>query len=235
MNPHIIDYQGYSTRQIFLYSFESEEAKQLLATIPRSIHFSIEDISCRDTCPSDCPSKFDRFFYKNGEFVNMTDENHIGQGGFGSVFKGLFHGEDKAMKCVWVDEIEGKRMVNDTVDDLEKNISEIRIQNASGGPGVIVPEAFVRQQNQEQDENGKWIADNYNIYIYPIYDCNLYELHGNYFDQFTDENLIDILNKCLTRKGSTSHKTSFFIIGVSLWDYHFRTTPLNFFKSGNFG
>ena len=59
------------------------------------------------------------------------------------------------------------------------------------------------QQNQEdQDENGNWIADNYNIFIYPIYDCNVYELHQNYFDQINEKILIDIFHQCLTRKGS---------------------------------
>ena len=73
---------------------------------------------------------------------------------------------------------------------------------ASGGSGIIVPEAFFRQQNQEQDDNGKWIAKNYNVYVYPLYDCNLYEFHEKHFDQFTDEILSDILSKCLTRKCS---------------------------------
>ena len=132
--------------------------------------------------------------------MKMTDANHIGQGGFGSVFKGIFHGEDKALKCVWIDQIEGQILTRDAVTDLEKNISEIRIQMASGGSGIIVPEAFVRQQNQEQDGNGKWIAENYNIYVYPLYDCNLYELHENNFDQFTEEILGNIIHQCFNRK-----------------------------------
>ena len=111
----------------------------------------------------------------------MTDANRIGQGGFGSVFKGLFHGKEKALKCVLIGQIKSTTYMKDLVSDLEKNISEIRIQMASGGSGIIVPEAFVRQQNQEQDANGKWIAKNYNIYVYPLYDCNLYELYENHF------------------------------------------------------
>ena len=93
-------------------------------------------------------------------------------------------------------------MLSATVSDLEKNISEIRIQMASYGSGIIVPVAFVRQQNQEQNDNGKWIAKNYNIYIYPLYDCNLDELHGNYFDQFTEEMVGEIIHQCFIRTGS---------------------------------
>ena len=73
---------------------------------------------------------------------------------------------------------------------------------AIDGSGIIVPVAFVRQQNQEQDGNGKWIAKNYNIYIYPLYDCNLDELHGNYFDYFTEEIIADIIHQCFIRTGS---------------------------------
>ena len=132
----------------------------------------------------------------------MTNANRIGQGGFGSVFKGLFHGKEKALKCVLITRIENQRYTKDAVSDLEKNIAEIRIQMASSGSGIIVPEAFVRQQNQEKDANGKWIAKNYNVYVYPLYDCNLYKFHEKHFDQFTDAILSDILSKCLTRKCS---------------------------------
>ena len=206
INPHVINYDGISEIDRNPSSFESEEAKELLAQFPRSVHFSIEDISCAKTCRSDCQSKFKRFNSKNGEFVKMTDANSIGQGGFGSVFKGSFHGEDKAMKCVFnqFDQDVDQKRVPDAVSELEKNISEIRIQMSSSGTGVIVPEAWVRQQNQEKDENGKWIAENYNIFIYPLYDCNLYELHGNHYNQFNDEILRDILHQCLTRKRSVT-------------------------------
>ena len=202
INPHVIDFNGNSKVDLDPYSFRSDEAKKLLAQFLTSIHFSIEDINCENTCPSDCSSKFERFYFKNGEFVEMTNANRIGQGGFGSVFKGTFHGKNKALKCVLIGQIKNQSMIKDAVSDLEKNISEIRIQMASGGSGIIVPEAFIRQQNQEQDSNGKWIAKNYNVYVYPLYDCNLYKFHEKHFDQFTDEILSDILSKCLTRKSS---------------------------------
>ena len=57
----------------------------------------IEDINCENTCRSECSSAFKKFYFKNGEFVKMIDTNRIGQGGFGSVFKGSFHGADKLL------------------------------------------------------------------------------------------------------------------------------------------
>ena len=107
-----------------------------------------------------------------------------------------------AMKCMWMGEIERRNKVKDVVSDLEENISEYRNQIATVGSGIILPVAFVRQQNQEQDGNGKWIAKNYNIYIYPLYDCNLDEFHQNYFNQFTEEMIADIIHQCFIRTGS---------------------------------
>ena len=143
-----------------------------------------------------CSSKngtFDKLSGKSSDydFVEMIEANLIGLGGFGYVFKGFFRGEEKAMKCVYIDETE-------SIDN------ELREQLASGGSGILVPEAFFRQQDQEEDENGKWIKVNYNILIYPRYDYNLYELHEKYYDQFTDEILRDILHQCLTRTYSNN-------------------------------
>ena len=203
INPHIISYFGNSQIALEPSSFVSEEAKQLLTMFPRSVHFSVEDINCDETCPVDCSSKFQKFYYKNDEFVKMTGQNKIGQGGFGSVFKGSFHGKEKAMKCVSIGRIEIGETVQVSLSYFEKNISEIRIQIATAGSGVIVPEAFVRQQNQQPDENGQWIAKNYNVYVYPLYDCNLYELHER-FNNFSEKILGDIINQCFIRNGFQS-------------------------------
>ena len=200
INPYAIYYNGYNQIDVHPSSFKSEEAKQLLRQLPRSVHFSVEDINCDETCPENCPSEYRKFYSKNGELVKPTNGNRIGQGGFGSVFKGLFHGKKKAMKYVLTGKADFNK-ISDVKEYLEKNISEIRIQIATAGSGVIVPEAFVRQQIQEQDDNGKWIAKNYNVYIYPIYDCNLYELHENHFDNFTEEILGEIIHQCFNRKG----------------------------------
>ena len=104
----------------------------------------------------------------------------------------------------WICEFEetSNYKLTDLLSVFNENISEIRTQTSIVGPGILVPEAFVRQQDQEQDKNGKWIANNHNIFIYPLYDYNLYELHENHYDGFTDEILRDIFSQCLTRKCS---------------------------------
>ena len=209
VNPHIIDCDGKNQIDYYPTSFESEEAQQLLAKFPRSIHYSIDDIECPAECPAsssaECPSKFKKFVCKNGPLVEMTDQKRIGSGGFGMVFREVFHGVPMAMKCMLMEKIIKRDVVSETVSDVEKNNSELRIQVATVGSGIIVPVAFVRQQNQEKDANGKWIAKNYNIYVYPLYDCNLDELHGNYFDYFTEEIIADIIHQCFIRTGSNKN------------------------------
>ena len=205
INPHIIKCNGQSQIQIYRSSFESEKAKRLLSEFPRSVYFSIEDINCTQTCPADCSSSLKKFFYRNGRLVEMIDNNRIGTGGFGMVFKQLFHGIPMAMKCVWTGDIEHNNnptldYVISKLDYLNKNISEIKIQINTVGSGIIVPVAFVRQQDQEQDENGNWVENNYNIFVYPLFDCNLNEFHENHYNEFTEEILNDVFRQCLTRK-----------------------------------
>ena len=199
INPRIIDQFGFTRVRMFRSSFQSEEAKSLLSQFSRSVHFSIDDIHCETTCSSDCPSNFKKFICKEGALVEITDENRIGSGGFGLVFRGIFHGLSMAMKLMYRSEM---IYPDHNYTELQENLSELRTQTATAGSGIIVPVAFVRQQDQEQDENGKWIANDYNILIYPFYDCNLYEFHENHYDRFNDEVSRNILNQCLTRKGS---------------------------------
>ena len=207
INPFVISHDGESEIDRRPFIFESEKAKCLLSQFPRSVHFSIENIECEDSCPADCPSKFEKFYCKNGSLIEMKEKNQIGSGGFGMVYRQLFHGKPMAMKCTLLGKIQNQEKLNESILDMEDNISELRIQIASAGSGVIMPVAFVRQQIQEKDEKGIWIAENYDIYIYPLYDCNLYELQKNHYDQFTDGILGCILHQCLTRKSSNLERT----------------------------
>ena len=133
----------------------------------------------------------------------MTEKNKIGRGGFGSVYSGKWHGEDAAMKCILIGQIKWQTDIKDQVSEFEKTVSEYRVQLSTPGSGIILPFAMVRQQNQTK-ENGKWIALNYNVFIYPRYHCNLYELHDQHYNQFTDDIIADILDQCLIRKCSDS-------------------------------
>ena len=199
INPKVISYDGKSQFEAWPDSFKNPQCKELAKRFPRSIHFVTEDTVCSENCSNNCKSKLKAFFYENGPLVDINEYNKLGTGGFGTVYCGKWHGEDVAMKCILIGEITKQNFVDDAVADFEKNISEYRSQLAAKGSGVIVPHAMVRQQNQEF-KNGKWVPLNFNVFIYPKYDCNLYELHQNYFDQFNDDILQNILAKCLIRK-----------------------------------
>jgi len=199
INPKVIAYDGRSQFDIWPNSFANPKCKELAEKFPRSIHFVTEDTVCSKICGNFCGSNLKAFYYKNGPLVDTGDHNKLGTGGFGTVYRGKWHGADVAMKCISIEQIHFQNLVSKAVSDFEKNISEYRSQLSAKGSGVIIPYAMVRQQNQEF-KNGKWVPLNFNVFIYPKYDCNLYELHQNHFHNFTDGILAFILDKCLIRK-----------------------------------
>ena len=206
INPKVIAYNGTSEFEDWPDSFKNPKCKKLAENFPRSIHFVVEDTQCSENCPNKiaqkhCKSNLKAFFYANGPYVDMREKNKLGSGGFGSVFAGKWHEEDVAIKCIAIENIKRRNKTNENVNDFEKNIFEYRSQLKAQGSGVIIPYAMLRQQNQEKKDD-KWVAFNYNVFIYPRYDCNLYELHKEYYhlSSFNDNILQNILEKCLIRK-----------------------------------
>ena len=204
INPYVISHTGKSQLDDYSTNFASPETTQLLNRFKttdgqvKSVHFSTEDIDCTE-CKPECPTKFKRFHPKNNALVQMIEENQIGSGGFSRVYKGVFHGQHKAMKCIPLIVMPEHNFISDAVSELEKHMSEIRVQIAASGPGVVIPEACVLQQNQEKDANDKWIAQNFSIFIFPLYDYNLCKFYDKYQAQFTDKILADIIHQCFTR------------------------------------
>ena len=174
----------------------------------RSIHFSTEDIcpSCTHEC-YDCKDKLYAYFIKNGSFVDMSERNKIGRGGFGMVFVGQWKKRQAAIKCVRIMDMQRQKTVRAAFQDLRKNIEEYRKQLASSGSGILIPHAVLRQQNQSQDQNGLWKPYNYNIFVYDRYECNLYQFHRMFFGKFTNKTLLDLLRQCLTRKSQYKIQT----------------------------
>ena len=198
INPNVIGCSGISKVGAWPNSFKNPKCKERAQRFPRSIHFVTEDTVCNKNCGNNCKTKLKAFFCENGPLVDINDNNKLGTGGFGTVYGGKWHGEDVAMKCILIGQIQFQNLISKAVSDFEKNISEYRSQWVAKGSGVIIPHAMVRQQNQEfKDE--KWVSLNINVFIYPKYDCNLYELHQNHFHNFTDDILENILDNCLVR------------------------------------
>ena len=71
------------------------------------VYYSLKDQKCGSNCPSSCKSKMKSFivhkeFFK-GEYLDRTKDNLIGEGGFGRVYRGLWHGQSAAFKFVHAD------------------------------------------------------------------------------------------------------------------------------------
>ena len=94
VNPKIISYLGRS----HLYDRNPENftgsVKSAAEEYPNSIHVAVTDQECKDGCLSDCNSKLVAFYYKNGPYVQRSETNRLGQGAFGTVFRGKWHGQD---------------------------------------------------------------------------------------------------------------------------------------------
>ena len=171
------------------------------------------------------------FYLNNGPMVTMVVANQIGKGGFGNVYNGKWHNKPMAFKCVLIDL--GVNSHRETEEYLERNPElrglaypqVLRLKSETEefskpfsltGPGILQPIAFFRQQDQydggEKTRYGDiwWRPRNYNVYVYPLCDCNLYELHNDFHDQFNDQILEHILSQCLTslntlHQNSTTH------------------------------
>ena len=142
INPYVISYDGGSEIERYPSSFETPEQKIMSSKFSRSIHYSLEDIECSPNCEPECPSKFRRFFFKDGPLVEMNDKNRIGEGGFGMVFKFQFHGKEMAAKCVWMGDNEFVPDVRKLESNLKENIIEYTIQRQVNA-GMLMPKKVI--------------------------------------------------------------------------------------------
>ena len=140
-----------------------------------------------------------------GEYIKADNSTRIGQGGFGTVFKGNWHGENSAFKYLRIRNESNKQTqyyLRDVVEKYHERLTEYFKQldvSTNYNSGIIIPNAFYRQQLQVRDDNGNWEAENFDVYVYPLYDCNLYELHALHFDSFDKEITMNIIDQCFTR------------------------------------
>ena len=139
-----------------------------------------------------------------GEYIKADDSTRIGQGGFGTVFHGRWHGQESAFKYLSIrNESNSNELYTfEIVNRYIKRITEYRKQvdiSKNKNSGVIIPTAFYRQQLQIKKDDGTFVAENFDVFVYPRYDCNLHELHENQFDNFDKEITLNILDQCFTR------------------------------------
>ena len=196
INPFIM-YKGKN--QLDRYPGRFENITEILNGFQKEAFYFTEDTKCKDQCPSECESVFRRFKCYPGTLVKMTDK--IGSGAFGKVYKGKWHGEDCAMKCTPIMDSESNNDVENIEREFETYAEEYLKPLKTSGEGVLLPIGMFRQQNQYfQKETNRWEEINFQVNIYEKYDCNLFELHEQKFDIFSDDIIENILDQCLTRK-----------------------------------
>ena len=209
MNPKIIDSTGQSPLDVLQKSSFSISPKlqKLINIYPNAVYYSTVPQTCNAECPQYCKSKMEPFrigMNGNGEYITANDSTRIGQGGFGTVFHGKWHGKDSAFKYILIrdEKNNNTNYVHEAYNHFNKNIIEYREQlDVSKNPnsGVIIPNAFYRQQLQDRDTNGKWVAYNYNVFVYPRYDCNLHQLHNDYYTVMDKDIKMNIIDQCFKR------------------------------------
>ena len=142
------------------------------------VYYSLKDQKCGSNCPSSCKSKMKSFIvykeYFKGEYLDRTKNNLIGEGGFGRVYRGLWHGQSAAFKFVHADyfvpvgkilkasksssdsdtnnsDINDtdlcKRIFNEKNFELEKDIKEYTSHFQAEGDSVLMPIGHFRQQS----------------------------------------------------------------------------------------
>ena len=99
VNPKIIDHLGNSQLKQGPENFPGM-LKTLAEQYPNAIHVAVTDQNCHVGCPTDCQSNMIAYYYKDNVYIQRNQSNQVGQGSFGSVFEGIWHGETAVFKCI---------------------------------------------------------------------------------------------------------------------------------------
>ena len=77
------------------------------------------------------------WYYKNGRIVDFKFTDMIGRGGEGTVFQGKFHGRDAAFKLVKIKNSQLTRYTPDSIDDLNKRLSETKKLSNTNAQNIL--------------------------------------------------------------------------------------------------
>ena len=195
VNTRIINLFGNSQHQILLKNhFINEKLMKQSESNTKSIFFSIDDELCNKNCSSLCVSDLKRYIIQNGIFLDPFQTIHIGSGSSGSVFAGKWHSTQAAFKFIPIQYYKSSLETVRSFLDLQENISEFFHQQSTQGQNILQPIGFYRQQIQKS----KMKFYHFDVIVYPLCDCNLYQLlKSNTLSEIQIENILD---QCLKRK-----------------------------------
>ena len=192
VNTRIVNLFGKNQHNQF-NSLNQEGLFNVSLKNPKSILFSLEDESCDENCTTSCPADLRRFIVKEGIFLDPKKAVHVGAGSSGNVYKGKWHSVDAAFKFIEIPFYATESESIKSFNDLQENFSEFIHQRSIEGHGVLQPIGLYRQQIQK-----KKTPTHFNVIVYPLCDCNLYQLLEN--DRSAKKQIDNILNQCLIRK-----------------------------------
>ena len=194
VNPRIVDLFGQSQYQLLMKNFPNDiQLMERCLKNAKSVYFSMEDENCDENCSNPCKSALTRYIVHKGIFIDPDKANCVGVGSSGGVFAGIWHSEYAAFKFIRIQKYKSQSESIKSLSDLQENISEFINQRSIQGPGVLKPIGFYRQQILKRKK-----IEHFNVIIYPLCDCNLYELLES--NSFTDDQVAEILNQCLIRR-----------------------------------
>ena len=200
VNPKIVSCQGVS--QFSLLKPQSV-LKTKAEKFPNAIHVAVMDQNCSPECPTDCKSKMIAHYYKNGVYIERLQAIQVGNGAFGTLFGGKWHGQDAVFKFLRMNiaNLYGLKKTNEFVADLEARLTEInKVPNSSN---ILKPIGHFRQQEQSQDETtGKYIADTSEVFVFKRCRMDLEQFRNKEYSKLDDSNcelLLFIMKQCLER------------------------------------
>ena len=170
---------------------------------PNAIHVAVTDQKCPAGCLPDCNSKLVAFYYKNGPYVQRSETNRLGQGAFGTVFRGKWHGQDAVFKFIRMNMTNLPTMTYaaDSAADLKSRLVEIN--KVPDNSNILKPFGHLRQQEQTLDQStGKFVADNFEVFIFKRCRMDLEKFRNHEYPRLQDLNyqlLLFIMRQCLER------------------------------------
>ena len=178
-----------------IVKFHSNDEKLIKQSLSnaKSAYFSIQDQLCSIKCSTLCDSSLKRYILQNGIYLDPFKVKHIGSGSSGSVYAGSWHSNEAAFKFIPIRYYQSATDTLQSFYDLQEKISEFFHQQSTIGENILQPVGFYRQQI----EKDKTTIIHFDVIIYPLCDCNLYEFLNRY--SISDNDIENILDQCLRR------------------------------------
>ena len=204
INPKIIDKNGKTQLDKNPSSFSESDLKEIEEKFSSNTYFAISPQNCSN-CPEDCKSNLRAFYCNDGTYL-PENAKKLGEGAFGAVREGIWHGKPAAFKSVLITSdyvFDEDDFHNNHNKIMEKQLGEMKATEGLSESSILQFVGHYRQQIQEEkfDEEKnetKTVALNFEIYVMPKCNMDLCRFKKEF--QPTGKFLNFIFQQCLKRK-----------------------------------